>query len=313
MPRSSDEKLQDELVPKAGSSEPETQQFTPEGFITKAPLFTVARIEQFTPPGRISFECYGVCKKETTWLRLYDTIGLAEKAPDDNIRSVAYECTLCTKCHLTVVYRREWFENREVKEASTGAKHLGNPNMPQHMPITRSVLVGVMKIGQHPAPTVTLPKGLEKGLGQDAAGLYRKSLICRNNGFGLAAAIYIRRVVEDKTNELIEVAAKNAEVHGVDPLSVKTMRDALDPEKYTTYDKKLEYASTVFPRSLMVGGYNPLKTLFGLVSKGVHDLDEAACIAIADDTAEVFDHVFTRLKADLDSQKSFIEKMKKLS
>jgi hypothetical protein len=40
--------------------------------------------------------------------------------------------------------------------------------------------------------------------------LYRNALICRNRGMGLAAVAYMRRLVEDKTNELISVAADYA-------------------------------------------------------------------------------------------------------
>jgi hypothetical protein len=65
-----------------------------------------------------------------------------------------------------------------------------------------------MKIGQYPAPTVYVPKGLEANLGKDATALYRKALMVRNMGYGLAAVGYMRRVVEDKTNELIEVAGR---------------------------------------------------------------------------------------------------------
>ena len=40
--------------------------------------------------------------------------------------------------------------------------------------------------------------------------------MCRNNGYGLGAAVYVRRVVEDKTNELIEVVAQLAEAQALD-------------------------------------------------------------------------------------------------
>ena len=130
---------------------------------------------------------------------------------------------------------------------------------PYPSPSETDVQVAVMKVGQYPEPSVDLPKALEKNLGKDAAALYRKGLICRNYGYGLAAAVYIRRVVEDKTNELIEVAAQLAESHDVAAESVARMREIGSSTEYTRYEDKLQVAATVFPDSLRVGGMNPLK------------------------------------------------------
>ncbi len=153
---------------------------------------------------------------------------------------------------------------------------------------------------------------MEKNLGKDSAGLYKKSLICRNIGYGLAAAGYIRRVVEDKTNELIEVVAKLAEVNGVEAKKVEEIRAAAKSADYTPYEKKLEIASAVFPESLKVGGKNPLFSLFKLVSEGIHGKSEAECIKVAENTDAVFQYVFTNLKAETEIRRAFIEKMKEL-
>src|SRR6185369_3522709 len=131
-------------------------------------------------------------------------------------------------------------------------------------------------------PSRALPRGLAKNLGDDAIALYKKGLVNRNEGYGLGALTYIRRVVEDKTNELIEVAADLAESHAVDPELVKQIRAATTQK--TTYDKKLRLAATVFPETLMIDGINPLAELYKLVSEGVHVLTEEECIRVADET-----------------------------
>jgi hypothetical protein len=176
-----------------------------------------------------------------------------------------------------------------------------------------AVVTQVMKVGQSPAPSVVLPKDLGRNLGEDASQFYRRSLVCRNNGFGLAAATYIRRVVEDKTNELIELAAEVAESHQLDEVTVAGIRKAADSTVYTRFEDKLQYASTVFPDTLLVGSYNPLATLYSLVSKGIHGLSEEECIAIADDTSAVFEYVFAKLRADMTQRNKFVERMKRLN
>ena len=283
-----------------------------EAFLTKSPLYVLTRVNGFSPPQQISFECPGKCGKETTWYRVYvpAAVGAREqsgsKIPDYLIKSIAYTCFLCKKETLIVVYREMEFEERPSATSQAGLGLMPPPSS------TQNVLVGVMKIGQYPEPAVEVPKGVSKNLGKDAAGLYRKALICRNHGFGLAAVGYMRRVVEDKTNELIEIAAKLAESHNVDAAVVSKMREAADSTEYTTYVGKLKFAATVFPDNLKVGGANPLNVLYGLVSKGLHGLGEPECIAIADETRDVFEYVFEKLQAEVDDRKAFMDKVKKL-
>jgi hypothetical protein len=277
-----------------------------EDFVTKWPLHAPAAVEGFSPPKQISLVCESKCRKETTWSRLHVPIDLGHQSPDKNIQTVSYICNLCEKAHLTVIYRADEIEER-VTPGSTA-----NPDF--HTPPSRVyVLVKVTKIGQYPPPSVAVSKSLNQNLGSDLTALYRKALVTRNQGYGLAAVSYIRRVVEDKTNELIEVAAEFAEAHAIDPTTVAKMRAAANSEEYVTYEDKLKIASTVFPGRLLVGDINPLQVLYSLVSKGLHGLSESECVVVADATLEVFEHIFTKLKAEVIDSRAFEEKIKKMS
>ena len=127
----------------------------------------------------------------------------------------------------------------------------------------------------------------------------------------MALVSYMRRVVEDKTEELIEVVAHLAEAQKIDAKTVEKIR-AAKVEK-TTYDQKLKIAATVLPKSLLIDGVNPLDVLYGLVSGGLHDLTEGQCIAIADEIRGVFEYTFTRLKAETQDRRDFASKIKKLA
>lgn len=286
-----------------------------EDFITKSPLFVQIRVNGFHPPPSINFECGGACGRETTWYRVLEPSALGEPQKGDNgvadwsIKSVAYRCFKCGKTSLTVVYREMASESRSVgARAATGLS-----SRPSSPPSLVKVLVKVMKVGQYPEPSIVIPDALEKNLGKDSASLYKRALICRNIGYGLAAAGYIRRVVEDKTNELIEVVAKFAEAHGVDANKVEEIRAAANSSAaYTRYEDKLKIASAVFPDSLKVGGKNPLFSLFKLVSEGIHGKNEEECVKIAEATDTVFQYVFTNLKAETEIRRTYIEKMKEL-
>jgi hypothetical protein len=307
--------MPDELTSSEKKQPEEKPVTSAEDFITKSPLFVPIRVDGFHPPPSINFACDGTCSKETTWYRVHEPLTLGDLQKSDNgvvdwsIKSVAYRCFKCGKTSLTVVYRELASESRSV-----GARPAtGLSSRPSSPPSLVKVLVKVMKVGQYPEPTIAIPDALERNLGKDSATLYKRALICRNVGYGLAAAGYIRRVVEDKTNELIEVVAKFAEAHGVDAKKVEEIRAAANSgAEYTRYEDKLKIASAVFPDSLKVGGKNPLFSLFKLVSEGIHGKNEEECVKIAEATDTVFQYVFTNLKAETEIRKTYIEKMKEL-
>jgi hypothetical protein len=278
------------------------KQISPEQFVTEWPLYTPAPVEGFYPPDRLSYQC-DRCLKETTWLRMGTPQYQNLEGISGGYNSVWYLCGLCNKNHLIVMYRTVATEQRRSRQRTSGITVRSTP------PATVTVVTKVQKIGQFPAQSIDIPKGLVKSLGEEAISLYKKALINRNAGYGLGAVTYIRRVVEDKTNELIEVAAKLAESHSVDASIVKQIRNAT--VERTTYDQKLKLAATVLPESLLIDGVNPLYELYNLVSEGIHGLCEEDCIAVADETASVFEFIFTNLRATTKARHDFVDKVKK--
>src|SRR2546423_1256701 len=218
--------------PEAKSQEP----ITSEEFITRWPLYTPASIDAFHAPARVSFHCSGDCGKETTWLRTDESRYVSlEGIQVAAFRYIPYVCGLCNRTYLVILYQELEHKERPKPTSVPGARH--------------TIVTKVQKIGQYPAQSIDVPKGLEKNLGANAISLYKKGLINRNSGYGLGAVTYIRRVVEDKTDELIEVAAQLAESHNVDAAIVKRIRDAATER--TTYDQKLKIAATVLPNALI--------------------------------------------------------------
>jgi hypothetical protein len=252
---------------------------TRHGFIEKAPLYTQYDSNDFYPPDSVSISC-SVCAKETTWGRvkcenLYDTCELGGYI-------VTYQCGLCSKDSqsLTVFVRK-----------------FGSADKPK-----------IQKVGQFPPQAIDIPSDLEKRLGEDAF-LYKNALICRNANFGLGSVAYLRRVVENKTNELIEVVAEEAESYEVASEDVAKIRAAKD-ERHT-YDERLQLASDAIPSKLKPDGANPLGALHGLLSEGLHAKTEEQCVAIADEIRDVFEYVFSRLRGEIEDRNKMVNKIKK--
>jgi hypothetical protein len=289
----------------SGEKTEERKNVTREDFVTKWPLYTLASVPLFYPPERVSFHCDD-CGKETTWIRMKDPQEISIQNVNLQFHWVWYSCGLCGKRHLITVYREAGWEQRPTVRSSSGIHSGSFAPTPRS---TTSVATKFQKIGQFPALSIDVPKGLQRNLGEEGIGLYKKALINRNSGFGLGAITYIRRVVEDKTNELIEVAAKLAESHHVGANIVESIRAAATER--TTYDQKLKIAATVLPEALLIDGVNPLGELYNLVSEGVHGLSEEECIAVADETTSVFEFIFTNLRAQTQARQGFVEKVTK--
>ena len=171
-----------------------------------SPLYVVESVDDFSSADQVSFQC-DECGKETTWGRISHELLNPTHHPDTSIKWVSFRCFLCREKFFNVIYKEMQYEKHAMpREPGTRPTESVLPPLAPYQAV-----VGVMKIGQYPAPSVALPPALSKNLGPDAAELSRKGLQCRNNGYGLAAVSYIHQVVEDKTNELIEVAAKLAD------------------------------------------------------------------------------------------------------
>jgi hypothetical protein len=278
-----------------------------EEFITNWPLYSPAPIENFLPPQRVSFYCPSAFKKETTWAKVGDSHSDGiDGISGSTFHWVWYICLLCNAQYLQVSYRLTDFEERTKRVAQASGLRVPPPP-----PITERVSTKVVKIGQYPPQSIEIPKALRKSLGESAGGFYRKALLNRNQGFGLGAISYVRRVVEDKTDELIEAAAQVAESHKINAETVEQIRNAKTAKM--PYEDKLKLASLVLPDVLLIDGINPLGALFDLVSKGIHELSEEDCLAIADETREVFEMTLSDLKAQVEARQGFAEKVKKLT
>lgn len=167
----------------------------------------------------------------------------------------------------------------------------------------------VTKIGQYPRHSSAVPRNFAKRLGNDAE-VYRKALVCRTQGYGLAALSYFRRLVESQADALIEVVADLAAVHGLDEGEAAKIRLA---KQEANCANRLRKAAEVLPDSLKPGGVNPLGILVEVLSRPVNNSNEKECLELADELREVFDHVFGRLHVQAEDQRRFVASAKRLT
>jgi hypothetical protein len=244
---------------------------TPREFLEQCPLYRRLNVGQWATPETISRDC-ATCEKETTWSR----------ADSDNwlwggIQSFGYQCSLCAKS--TVVYLIRILPNG-----------------------------GVIKVGQQPPQYSKVPRSVEKRLGE-SADFYRRALTSQSQGYGLGAVAYFRRVVEDKTNELIDVVADAAAAYGVPDVEVKSLRAAKEQK---VFEDKLKIAAQAVPLVLKPDGANPLQALYEILSISLHTQSEEECLRIAGEVKDIFEYLFDRLRSEIEDRTSFVTKLKKI-
>lgn len=164
-----------------------------------------------------------------------------------------------------------------------------------------------MKVGQYPPAAERIPKQVEAHLSGEDLDLYKKALRSRTFSFGLASLSYLRRVVENRTNELLDLIAEATAQQGSD-----IAQRVADAKANYQFDQKVELAGQIVPASLKPGGLNPLDALHDLASAGIHRLSEDECLDLFDKAKTAFEYLFSQLRVDRDAAREYVEAMNKL-
>lgn len=166
------------------------------------------------------------------------------------------------------------------------------------------------KIGQYPELNELVPQELVKRLDQSDLLLYRRSVTCRNQAMGLGAVSYLRRVVENKINVVLDELAEEATKYGFEVEQLKKLEEA---KKSWRFSEKIKYASLILPPSLRPGGHNPIDQLHDLASEGVHYLSDDDSLELYDECRPVFEYLFREIDSRRSSAADYAQRLAKLA
>jgi hypothetical protein len=160
------------------------------------------------------------------------------------------------------------------------------------------------KVGQYPELEERVSETLAKALGADDLKAYQNALRLRNFNLGIAAVAYMRRVVENRLNDLLEVLHEAATVHGA-PAKLLARHQAMMKEKRFT--AKVDYAGNLLPKNLRPEGKpNPMAILHELASDGLHAKTDEECVDIFDACRETFEYVYGKMRIETEDAKKFV-------
>jgi hypothetical protein len=198
------------------------------------------------------------------------------------LRTISYRCPDCKRHWVSFVVHWE-------------QRLLGEENV-------------VQKCGQYPEIETMIDSDLEKSISAEDVVLLKKAIRARNFNFGLASVAYLRRVVENQIEPLIDRLMQDQKT-GNARLKAKIEK----AKKDRGFRKRLELVGGILPEYLKPqSGQNPFVHLYRLSSEGLHNLPEDECTQIFDESIIVFSFVFRELRRHQDEVKSFAENLDKL-
>lgn len=164
------------------------------------------------------------------------------------------------------------------------------------------------KFGELPVYGPPTPARLIKLIGPDRE-TFLKGRRCENQGLGIGAFVYYRRVVENQKNRILDEIIKVA-----DKLNVSgDVFPALDAAKNENqFSKALASVKDAMPPALLINGHNPLTLLHSALSDGLHDQTDEHCLEIASSVRVVLGELSERLAQALKNEAELNNALSKL-
>jgi hypothetical protein len=129
--------------------------------------------------------------------------------------------------------------------------------------------------------------------------VFLKGRRAENQGLGIGAFAYYRRVVEDQKGRIIEKIADAASQIGAPQEMIDTLTAA---RMETQFSRAIEIIKEGIPDSLKIRGHNPLTLLHSALSEGLHARTDEECLELAQDIrlvlTELADRVSQAVKDD---------------
>ena len=133
---------------------------------------------------------------------------------------------------------------------------------------------------------------------------------CENQGMGIGAFVYYRRVLESQKNRILEELARVInKISPNDPVLIE-IEAAIKEAQFT---KAVESIKHALPQSLFINGHNPLTLLHSALSEGVHEHNDLECLEFASSIRTVLIEFAERLGQALKEEAKLNEAINRLA
>lgn len=125
---------------------------------------------------------------------------------------------------------------------------------------------------------------------------FLKGRRCENQGLGIAAFAYYRRVVENQKGRIL------AEVHRVAArlgAAEEVLSELVAAQAEVQFSKAIESIKHAIPQILLINGHNPLMLLHSALSEGLHATTDDECLQLATSIRIVLTELVDRMNVAL--------------
>lgn len=158
----------------------------------------------------------------------------------------------------------------------------------------------VEKLGEDPRFGTPTPQRLLTLLG-DQKPTFLLGRQCENQGLGIGAFGYYRRVVENLKLKLFDRLIEVAET--VDPNNTDLIEALKAAGAQNQFSKAVETIKPAMPQILLINGHNPLTLLHRALSDGLHEQSDSHCLELAHTVRLVLAHLADRMHQALQQEK----------
>jgi len=166
----------------------------------------------------------------------------------------------------------------------------------------------IVKIGEWPSFGTPTPTRLLSLVGSEK-DYFLKGRRAENQGLGIGAFAYYRRVVENQKNRIFDEIIKVVELTKSDTSWADALRNAKNETQFT---KAVESLKGGIPDSLLIDGHNPLTLLHSALSEGLHAESDEDCLEFANTIRIVLSAFAERIGEILKDQSELKQALSKL-
>lgn len=138
-------------------------------------------------------------------------------------------------------------------------------------------IIKCCKHGEFPSFGDPTPDHLSKIVGRERDNFF-KGKNCENQGLGIGAYAYYRRIVENHKNKIFDLIIRTMKELGGQEEQIKALELAKADNQFL---KSLESAKDLIPNELYISTHNPLTLLHKTLSKGLHEDNDEHCLTLA--------------------------------
>ena len=132
---------------------------------------------------------------------------------------------------------------------------------------------------------------------------------CENQGLGIGAFAYYRRVVENQKNRILAEIIRVAQSISAPAETISALQGAQNEPQFS---KAIDGVKSAIPQRLLIDGQNPLTLLHSALSKGLHYQSDEVCLELATDIRVVLAKLADLLRQALKDERELKEAVGRL-